>query len=65
MVAGRRSRYTPGAFHTCGGFADGKCADNPGEPMQERTNDNNFIIQVLLAILATVLAIVCFFQVYG
>jgi hypothetical protein len=33
--------------------------------MQERTNDNNFIIQVLLAILATVLAIVCFFQVYG
>jgi hypothetical protein len=35
--------------------------------MQERTKDNdtNLIIQVLLAILATVLAIVSWFQVSG
>jgi hypothetical protein len=33
--------------------------------MQHTSDQNNYVVQTLLAVLATVLAIVCWFQVYG
>ena len=36
-----------------------------GAPMHHSSDEKNIIVQVLLAVLATILSIVCWFQVAG